>query len=155
MTNNKRILLHACCGICSSYPISYLKDLGYEVVVYFYNPNIYPEEEYLKRLDAEKTLCSHFNCELIIGEYEPDVYYEYIKGLENEPEKGKRCEKCFELRLEKAAKLAKELDIKTFTTSMVISPHKDYDKLTKIGNLIAPKYELEYLSTNFQLLPCL
>ncbi len=147
---DKKILLHACCGICSSYPISYLKDIGYDVVVYFYNPNIYPEEEYQKRLDAEKTLCEHFNCELVIGNYEPKIYYDYVKGLENEPEKGLRCDKCFELRLENSAKLAKQMNIKEFTTSMVISPHKNYEKLTQIGNRIAEKYDLRYLSTNFR-----
>ena len=150
MNATKKILLHACCGICSSYPISYLKDIGYDVVVYFYNPNIYPEEEYQKRLDAEKTLCEHFNCELVIGNYEPKIYYDYVKGLENEPEKGLRCDKCFELRLENSAKLAKQMNIKEFTTSMVISPHKNYEKLTQIGNRIAEKYDLRYLSTNFR-----
>jgi predicted adenine nucleotide alpha hydrolase (AANH) superfamily ATPase len=118
--------------------------------VYFYNPNIYPEEEYQKRLEAEKTLCAHFGCKLIIGDYEPEVYYEYVKGFENEPEKGKRCDRCFELRFENTAKLAQKLGIKTFTTSMVISPHKNYEKLTQIGEQIAGKYELEYLSTNFR-----
>lgn len=148
--NDNKIILHACCGICSSYPVSYLKDIGYEVVVYFYNPNIYPEEEYQKRLEAEQTLCNHFNCQLFIGKYEPEVYYNFVKGLENEPEKGLRCDKCFELRLEASAKLAKELNINKFTTSMVISPHKDYEKLTTIGKSIANKYNLEYISTNFR-----
>lgn len=148
--SNKKILLHACCGICSAYPIALLQELGYEVIVYFYNPNIYPYEEYKKRLEAEKKLCNHFNCKLIIGEYEPEIYYEYIKGLENEPEKGKRCDKCFTLRLEGCAKLAKELGIDLFTTSMVISPHKNYEKLTAIGLEIAQKYGLECLTTNFR-----
>lgn len=147
---SKKILLHACCGICSSYPISYLQEQGYEVVVYFYNPNIYPEEEYQKRLDAEKTLCSHFCCKLIEGEYETEKYYEYVKGLENEPEKGARCDKCFELRLSKAAQIANEYGIKEFTTSMVISPHKNYEKLTSIGEKIAQEYNLNYLATNFR-----
>lgn len=147
---SKKILLHACCGICSGYPISYLKDIGYEVVVYFYNPNIFPEEEYQKRLDAEKTLCAHFNCKLIEGAYDTDFYYKTVKGLENEPEKGLRCDKCFELRLNEAAQKTIELGIKEFTTSMVISPHKDYEKLTKIGNEIAKKYNLKYNSTNFR-----
>lgn len=148
--SNKKILLHACCGICSGYPISLLQDMGYSVVVYFYNPNIFPEEEYNKRLEAEKTLCQHFACELIVGEYEPQVYYDYVKGFENEPEKGLRCDRCFELRLTNSAKLAKQLWIDIFTTSMVISPHKNYEKLTKIGQQIAQEYELEYLSTNFR-----
>ena len=148
--SDKKILLHACCGICSSYPISLLKDMGYCVVVYFYNPNIYPAEEYKKRLEAERALCEHFNCELIEEEYEPAIYYDYIKGFENEPEKGKRCDKCFELRLNKTAQKAKELGINEFTTSIVISPHKNFDKISKIGESIALKYNLEYLSFNFR-----
>jgi len=147
---SKKILLHACCGICSGYPISYLKDMGYSVTVYFYNPNIYPEEEYQKRLEAERTLCKHFDCELVEADYEPEVYYDYVKGLENEPEKGKRCDKCFTLRLEKSAQYASKNGIKIFTTSMVISPHKNYEKLTSIGLEIAKKYDLEYLTTNFR-----
>ena len=148
--SKKTILLHACCAICSGYPISLLKDMGYSVVVYFYNPNIYPMEEYKKRLEAQKILCAHFDCELIEGDYEPEVYYDYVKGFEDEPEKGARCDKCFYLRLESAAKLAKKLGIPEFTTSMVISPHKNYDKLTAIGNEIAKKYGLEYFSLNFR-----
>lgn len=143
-------MLHACCGICSGYPISLLQDMGYSVVVYFYNPNIFPEEEYNIRLEAEKILCKHFGCELIIGNYEPQVYYDCVKGFENEPEKGLRCDKCFELRLSNAARKAKELGIDVFTTSMVISPHKNYEKLTKIGEQIAQKYGIEYLATNFR-----
>jgi hypothetical protein len=148
--SNQKILLHACCGICSAYPVSFLKDMGYSVSVYFYNPNIYPQEEYLKRLEAEKILCKHFDCELIIGEYEPNVYYDFVTGLENEPEKGKRCDKCFELRLDKTAQMAKELNIDTFTTSIVISPHKNYEKLTKIGEEIAQRYNLHYFAQNFK-----
>ena len=148
--SKKEILLHACCGICSAYPISYLQDMGYCVTVYFYNPNIYPIEEYKKRLEAEKKLCDYYKCKLIIGNYEPEIYYDFVKGLENEPEKGKRCDKCFELRLNNASIVAKSLGIREFTTSMVISPHKNYEKLTKIGQEIAKKEGLTYLSTNFR-----
>lgn len=149
-SSNNKILLHACCGICSGYPISYLKDMGYSIVVYFYNPNIYPYEEYNKRLEAERMLCRHFECELIEGAYEPEKYFEHVKGYEQEPEKGARCDKCFELRLTAAAQKAKELGIQIFTTSMVISPHKNYEKLTSIGEKIAQEYDLKYLSTNFR-----
>ena len=149
-TNSSKILLHACCAICSGYPIEYLQNMGYSVVVYFYNPNIYPLEEYQRRLEAEKQLCEHFGVELIVGDYEPKKYYEYVQGLENEPEKGARCDKCFELRLDKTAQLAKELNIEEFTTSMVISPHKNFENLTLIGNNIADKYNLKYLSVNFR-----
>lgn len=146
----KKILLHACCGICSGYPISLLKDMGYCVVVYYYNPNIYPDSEYEKRLESERVLCKHFGCELIEGAYEHKLYDEYVKGLETEPEKGARCNKCFELRLEKTAQKALELGIEEFTTSIVISPHKNYEKISQIGEQIATKYDLKYKPFNFR-----
>ena len=118
--------------------------------MYFYNPNIFPEEEYQKRLDAEKTLCSHFNVELIEGEYNPQEFYDTAKGYEDEPEKGKRCDKCFELRLGKTAEFAQKSGIDKFTTSIVISPHKNYAKLTEIGERIAHEYGLEYIATDFK-----
>ena len=145
-----KILLHACCAICSGDPISLLKDMGYEVIVYFYNPNIYPKEEYEKRLNAERILCEYMNCELIEGDYNPEEFYKAAKGLEQEPEKGKRCDKCFELRLSKTADLAKQLNIKEFTTSIVISPHKNFEKLTRIGELTAQKYNLNYKAIDFK-----
>ena len=148
--NNTKILLHACCGICSSYPVSFLQDAGYEVVVYFYNPNIYPDTEYQKRLEAEKTLCRYFNVQLIEETYEPGEFFDYVKGYENEPEKGLRCDKCFELRLEKTAQKAKELGIREFTTSIVISPHKNFQKLAKIGSEIAERENLNFLAVDFK-----
>lgn len=150
MKAQNKILLHACCAICSGYPITLLKDMGYSVVVYFYNPNIYPKSEYQKRLEAQRTLCKSLNCELIEGEYNPDVFYAAAKGLENEPEKGKRCDKCFELRLSKTAELAKKLDIEEFTTSIVISPHKNFQKLTQIGEKIASEFGLTYKAVDFK-----
>ncbi len=147
---DNKIVLHTCCAICSGYPISYLQDMGYQVISYFYNPNIFPESEYQKRLAAEKTLCEHFNCELVEELYVPDEFYTVAKGLEAEPEKGKRCDKCFELRLQKTAEFAKKNGIKTFTTSMVISPHKNFVKLSAIGEDIAKNYGLEYLAVDFK-----
>ena len=149
-TNCSKILLHACCAICSGYPIELLQNRGYSVIVYFYNPNIYPQEEYQRRLEAQKILCKHLGAELIIGEYNPDEYYDYVKGLETEPEKGLRCDKCFELRLNNAALKAKELGIEEFTTSIVISPHKNYEKLTKIGAEVAQKNNIKYIPINFR-----
>jgi len=145
-----KIVLHACCAICSGYPISYLKDFGYEVVVYFCNPNIYPQEEYLKRLEAERTLCKHFDVELVEAEYNPKEYYDYVKGFESEPEKGLRCDKCFELRLKKTAEFAKSIDACAFTTSIVISPHKNFNKLSVIGEKISKNMGINYLSIDFK-----
>ena len=135
-----KILLHACCGICSGYPISHLKDSGYEPVVYFCNPNLDSEEEFLKRLEAQKTICKHYEVELIIENYNHFQYLQKVKGLEQEPEKGKRCDICIGMRLEQAAQKAKELGIEHFTTSLVISPHKDYEKITAIGKNISSSY---------------
>lgn len=147
---SKSVLIHACCGICSAYPIVQLREMGYEPIVYFYNPNIFPEDEYARRLEAEKILCKYHNCELIIGEYCKEDYFSKVAGLEDEPERGKRCDICFEMRLEKSAQKAKELGIDKFTTSIVISPHKNFKTLSEIGERIAKKYNLEYLAIDFK-----
>ena len=148
--NSKTIVLHACCAICSGYPVSYLQEAGYRVVVYFYNPNIYPAAEYQKRLEAERSLCKAFDVTLIEAEYNPEDFYNAARGLENEPEKGARCDKCFELRLIKTAEFAKSQGINNFTTSIVISPHKSFQKLTIIGEDIAKNYGLNYLAIDFK-----
>ena len=148
--DNSKILLHACCGMCSAYPVSFLKDAGYEVVVYFYNPNIYPDVEYQKRLEAEKILCENSGVELIVEEYNQEEFFDYVKGFETEPEKGLRCDKCFELRLTKTANKAKELGIENFTTSIVISPYKNFQKLSTIGEEIASKTGINFLAIDFK-----
>ncbi len=148
--SKNKILLHACCAICSGYPITLLKDMGYQVVVYFYNPNIFPSNEYEKRLNTQRILCKYLNCELIEGEYLPEEFYTNVKGFENEPEKGKRCDKCFELRLTKTAELAKKIGIDEFTTSIVISPHKNFAKLSEIGEKIALQNDLTYKAIDFK-----
>ncbi len=130
---SRKILLHACCAICSGYPISLLKEMGYSPVVYFCNPNLDTEEDFERRLEAQKTLCEHFDVELIVEEYNHNEYLKYVKGLEAEPERGSRCDKCIELRLIKTAQKAKELSIEEFTTSLVISPHKNFQKISTIG----------------------
>ena len=146
----RKIVLHACCAICSAYPLSMLKDSGYDVIVHFYNPNIHPEEEYQKRLEAQHTLCKHFDCKLVEGEYNPDEYYSFVKGFENEPERGLRCDKCFELRLQKTAEYAKSIGVDTFTTSIVISPHKNFSKISQIGEKIAKDMGINYLAIDFK-----
>ena len=147
---NKKVLLHACCGICSGYPISLLKDMGYDVIVYFCNPNLDTEEEFNRRLKAQKTVCDNFDVDLLVENYNHEVFLDFIKGLEAEPERGKRCDKCIELRLNFAAKKAKELGINLFTTSLVISPHKNFDKITELGENLANNTDLNYLALNFK-----
>ena len=146
--NENKILLHACCGICSGYPISLLKEMGYTPVVYFCNPNLDTEEEYNKRLQAQKIVCMYHWVDLIAEEYKHNEFLEIAKGLEDEPEKGKRCEKCIELRLRQTANKAKELGIKKFTTSLVISPHKNFEKITNIGKSVSSNMEDVQTNTN-------
>lgn len=148
--SENKILLHACCGICSGYPISILKEMGYSPVVYFCNPNLDTQEEFDRRLEAQRTVCNYHKVELIIEPYKPSAYLDYIVGLETEPEKGRRCDKCIELRLNMTAQKAKELNIPIFTTSLVISPHKSFDKITTIGFELGKKYSIEYLPVNFK-----
>ena len=150
MAQKNKILLHACCGICSGYPISLLQEMGYEVIVYFCNPNLDTQEEFERRLEAQKIVCENFGVELIAEDYNHSEYLEYIKGLETEPERGKRCEKCIELRLNHAGGKCKELGITTFTTSLPISPHKNFQMISEIGLNIAKELNIEYLPLDFK-----
>lgn len=142
--NNNKVLLHTCCAICSGHPIKHLRGLGYEPVAYFFNPNVYPQVEYQKRLLAQQKLCESLNCELIVENYEPDFYNEIMQGYENHQEGSERCRRCFELRLLKTVQKAKELGIRHYTTSISISPHKDFNVIQGIG-----KFFSEYFDTNF------
>ena len=138
---NNKILIHACCGICSGYPISMLKEAGYEPVVYFCNNNLDTKEEFEKRLEAQKVVCMYHWVNLIVEEYNHEEYLSAVKGLEKEPEWGKRCDVCIRQRLKKTSAKAKELGIKKFTTSLVISPHKSFEKISAIAKEIAGEQE--------------
>lgn len=148
--NNNKILIHACCGICSAYPIQFLKEAGYTPVVYFCNPNLDSEDEFKRRLEAQRTVCQYHNVDLLVEEYNPQEFSDYVKGFETEPEKGKRCDKCIELRLKKTGEKAKELGINLFTTSLPISPHKDFEKISVTGQTIAEQSGLNYAALNFK-----
>ena len=143
-----KILIQACCGICSGYPISLLKEMGYSPVVYFCNPNIDTEEEFERRLKAQKIVCMYHWVDLIVEEYSHDTYLKAIRGLENEPERGKRCIECIKLRLQETAKKARELGINKFTTSLVISPHKNFEMISRIGDEVSG--DLEFVAINFK-----
>ena len=146
--NENKILIHACCGICSGYPISLLKEMGYEPVVFFSNSNLDTREEFERRLEAQKIVCMYHWVDLIIDEYNHNEFLETVKGLENEPERGKRCDKCIEMRLRRAVNKAQELGITKFTTSLVISPHKNFEKITSIGKSLSE--DIEYVAIDFK-----
>lgn len=139
----KKILLHACCAVCMAYPIQKLSQNGYDVTVYFYNPNIYPESEYIRRRDELVQYCEKSGYKYIIGDFEQEFWNEWIKGLEKEPEKGKRCNLCFKFRLENTVKKALELGIPNYTTTLTVSPHKISREIFKAAE------ELSYYGINF------
>ncbi len=141
--------MHACCAPCATHVVNVLRE-KYEVVAYFYNPNIHPESEYHLRLKNMIKLAEVYELPLIVGEYEVDRWFKKIKGYENEREGGKRCEKCFELRLKETAKLAKEIGASIFTTTLTISPHKNAKTINNIGKNLEDKYKIKFLEADFK-----
>lgn len=147
------LLLHSCCAPCSSYVIEYMSQY-FDVTVFYYNPNISDNDEYRKRVEEQKRFIGEFpaanKVSFIEGDYEPGVYFKNVKGLEKCEEGGERCFVCYKMRLEKTAKLAKELKFDYFTTTLTISPLKKSAKLNEIGVGLAEKYGVEYLLSDFK-----
>lgn len=146
----QQIVLHACCAVCAGYPLQLLAETEFEPTVYFFNPNIYPQVEHDRRLAELIRYCGKMNYKLIIEDDNENDWYNYVKGLEKEPERGKRCQKCFEFRLMQTAKKAKELGIEKFTTTLFISPHKVRQDIINAGVLAAEKYNLTFVDTDFR-----
>lgn len=148
-----RLLLHVCCAPCSSYCLEYLTEY-FDVTVYYYNPNITKREEYEYRLREEERYISVRDfthpVTMIESEYEPRDFFERVRGLEQEPEGGKRCEQCFRLRLEATAKKAKALGFDCFTTTLTISPLKNAALLNAIGFEMGEKYGVAWLPGDFK-----
>lgn len=128
-----RVLLHACCAPCSSAIVEWLLAHGIEPVIYYYNPNIYPLEEYEIRKNESKRHAENLGIRWIDGDYHHDAWQEAVCGLENEPERGKRCELCFYHRLLATAKKAQELGIECFATTLASSRWKNLDQINAAG----------------------
>ena len=148
-----RLLLHSCCAPCSSYVLEYLSRY-FEITVFFYNPNIYPPEEFDKRVEEEDRLIREMDflhpVTLMRGHYDPEEFYHAVKGLEKEPEGGARCRVCFELRLRAAAKAAKEGQFDYFTTTLTISPLKSAPVLNEVGEQMGREYGVMFLNSDFK-----
>lgn len=140
----KKILIHICCGICSSHPIAQLKEEGFIVSGYFYNPNIYPLDEYHRRLAVTTKVGNILKYEFITGPYDNKNWLDKIQGLEGEPEGRARCEICFKMRLQATFEKAKEIGYDYFTSTLSISPHKDSQLIASIGRAISQKSFMEY-----------
>ncbi len=148
-----RLLLHSCCAPCSSYVLEYLSDY-FEITVFYYNPNISPAEEYEKRAVEQQHLIRELPAKhpvhLVVGAYEPERFYAVSRGLEQVPEGGERCFRCFRLRLEEAAKMAAEGGFDYFATTLTISPLKNAQKLNEIGEELSEIYKVEHLPSDFK-----
>ncbi|MFH1316833.1 MAG: epoxyqueuosine reductase QueH [Candidatus Woesearchaeota archaeon] len=145
----QKLLLDVCCGPCSTHVIKELiKD--YNVTIFFPNSNVYPEQEHTKRLKAAVKVAEESNLKLIEDTYDHNFWLNFIKGLENEPEGGKRCEKCFEFRLNRTAKHAKQNNYNCFTTTLTVSPHKDFEIINYIGKQMEKKHNIKFIKSDFK-----
>ena len=147
------LLLHVCCAPCSSYCLEYLSSF-FKITVFYYNPNIYPAEEYESRVGEVKRLISEMEFKnevsFIEGDFNPVEFYSYIKGYENCPERGERCFLCYRQRLFKTAEKAKELGFDYFTTTLSISPLKSAEKLNETGEQAEAVYGVKHLPSDFK-----
>lgn len=153
INTKKRLLLHSCCGPCSSYVIEYLTNF-FDITIFYYNPNIYPYNEYLKRKEEQIKLIKEIekvnSVNIIDCEYDNEYYEKMIKGLENEPERGNRCKVCYLLRMEKTAEKAKEDNYDYFCTTLSVSPYKNAYWINEFGKFLENKYKVKWLYSDFK-----
>jgi predicted adenine nucleotide alpha hydrolase (AANH) superfamily ATPase len=144
-----RMLLHVCCGTCALYPYSELKR-DFNITFFYYNPNIYPKEEYLRRLEDVRNVAKKYSVPLITGRYEIQKWLTLTKEYKDEPEGGRRCELCFRMRLNKTAKQAKKLGTGLFGTTLTVSPLKNHNIINLIGSEIAALQGIDFFQSNFK-----
>ena len=150
-----KLLLHACCGPCSSYVVEYLTNY-FDITIYYYNPNIYPDNEYMRRLDELINFINEFNnqnnnkIKTIEEKYNSSEFYKAIKGTEHLGEKSKRCYNCYKLRMRRTADYAKNCGFDYFTTTLSISPHKNANWINEIGKVLEDNIGIKYLYADFK-----
>ncbi len=136
----KKVLLHTCCAVCAGGLIESIVSSGIELTIYYYNPNIFPSEEYERRKKESQRFAVKLNIPFVEGTYDNEFWYLETKGYEKEPERGKRCKICFDVRLERTAQYASENNFKVFTTTLGISRWKDFEQIVSAGNSAAKKH---------------
>lgn len=147
----EKILLHSCCATCSGEIMEAMKEIGLDVTVFYYNPNIYPREEYEKRKADNKRFAEKLGMPFFDADYDNEAWLERVKGLENEPERGARCTKCFDMRLERTALYAHENAFPVFATSLGISRWKNLEQVNDSGRRAATSFEnLQYWDYNWR-----
>ncbi|MBN1155916.1 epoxyqueuosine reductase QueH [candidate division KSB1 bacterium] len=145
----EKLLFHICCAPDATVVAERLEP-DYDITGYFYNPNIHPQSEYTLRVNEMEELAREIGLKLIVGPYDADRWFDLVKGMEDEPEGGARCEVCFRMRLESTARLAQEQGFDFFTTVLTVSPHKNADLINAIGSEMSAKYAVQFLSANFK-----
>ncbi len=145
----KKLLLHSCCGPCSTHVINCLKD-DYDLTIFYFNPAIFPQEEYQKRLLEQKRYAKIVNVKVIDGTWDEEEYLRLVKGHELDKEGGERCAICFEQRLKKTAQVAKQMGFDLFATTLTVSPHKNSLVINSIGERIAKEEGIPFLNENFK-----
>lgn len=156
MENTPKNLLHICCAPCGAAVIDELVPRGilrlgkYIVTAYFYNPNIYPREEYEKRFNEVKRICAGYNVPVIEGEYETELWNKETEGLANEPEGGKRCGVCIKFRLKKAAKFARENGFDVFAATLSSGRQKNSEMINFIGKEVALQEGIDFLDEDWK-----
>lgn len=141
MNTASKIILHTCCAPCSAAIIEWLLNNGIEPVLYYFNPNIYPEEEYLIRKRECTRYATSVGLEIIDGDYDHAAWLQEMKGLEEEPERGKRCLECFRMRLQATARLAQERNIPRFATTLASSRWKRLEQIAEAGHAAASQFQ--------------
>lgn len=149
LDGKKTILMHSCCGPCSTACIERLKNY-FDITVLYYNPNIEPINEYNKRKETQKSVLEKLNIKYMDCDYDNETYRLLTKELKDEPEGGKRCTVCFSLRLKETAKRAKENNFDYFTTTLTVSPHKNSELINKLGIEIGEKVGVKFLVADFK-----
>jgi predicted adenine nucleotide alpha hydrolase (AANH) superfamily ATPase len=144
-----RLLLHSCCGPCSTVPLERLRD-SYDLAVFFYGPNIHPQSEYRRRLEGQRTVCGHLGIELIEGPYQPAEWDQAVGPHRDLPEGSLRCESCYRLRMDQTARLAREREFDFFTVTLTVSRHKNSKVLERIGREVAQAVGVAYLAEDFK-----
>ncbi|MCD7937241.1 MAG: epoxyqueuosine reductase QueH [Tannerellaceae bacterium] len=151
MNMDSKILLHTCCAPCSAAIIEWLLNNGIKPVLYYFNPNIYPWEEYLIRKSECTRYAQTVGVEVINGDYDHPAWLEEVKGLENEPERGRRCFNCFKMRLFASARLAQERGIRQFATTLASSRWKSLEQIAEAGHWAASRFEgTSFLEQNWR-----
>jgi predicted adenine nucleotide alpha hydrolase (AANH) superfamily ATPase len=144
-----RLLLHSCCGPCSTVPLERLRD-DYDLTVFFYGPNIHPEEEYRLRLEGQRTVCRQLGVELVEGTYAPAEWERAVGPHRDLPEGSLRCESCYRLRMVQTARLARERGFDFFSVTLTVSRHKNSKVLERIGREVAAAEGVAYLADDFK-----